>query len=110
MMGLSGWCGSVMRMPTPTDAIASSRTRRVPSTACDDRRGGFGEALVTDHLYPIPIARQFMHAIPNLGGIAVLGGLVERGAGLGGGDGALGAARSFHAVPTDAYGLHSPHV
>src|SRR2546425_6402649 len=105
MMGLSGWCGSVMRMPTPTDAIASSRTRRAPSTACDDRRGGFDEALVTDHLYPIQIARQFMHAIPNLGGIALLGGLLERGADLGDGVEPIAAARSFHAVPQDPYGL-----
>src|SRR5207245_4471434 len=105
MMGLSGWCGSVMRMPTPSDAIASSRTRRAPSTACDDRRGGFDEALVTDHLYPIQIARQFMHAIPNLGGITVFGGLLERGAELGDGVEPIAAARPFHAVPQDPYGL-----
>src|SRR3989442_13567249 len=74
MMGLSGWCGSVMRMPTPTDAIASSRTRRAPSTACDDRRGGFDEALVTNYLYPLPIARQFMHAIPNPRRLSLFGG------------------------------------
>src|SRR2546427_11690527 len=99
MMGLSGWCGSVMRMPTPTDAIASSRTRRAPSTACDDRRGGFDEALVTDHLYPIQIARQFMHAIPNLSGIALFGGPLERGGGLGDGCEPLCAARPFPRVP-----------
>src|SRR2546425_13181004 len=101
MMGLSGWCGSVMRMPTPTDAIASSRTRRVFWTACDDRRGDFGEALVTDHLYPIQIARQFMHAIPNLGGIALFGRLLERGAELGDGVEPITAARPLHAVPQD---------
>src|SRR5439155_9866411 len=101
MMGLSGWCGSVMRMPTPTDAIASSRTRRAPSTACDDRRGGFDEALVTDHLYPIQIARQFLHAIPNLGGIALFGGLLERCADLGDGVDLISSARYLHGLPMD---------
>src|SRR5207244_11527454 len=105
MLGLSGWCGSVMRMPTLTEAIASSRTRRRSRTAFDDRRGGLGDALVTDPLYPIQIARQFIHAIPNLGGIALLGGLLERGADLGDGVEPIAAARSFHAVPQDPYGL-----
>src|SRR5437879_11444945 len=111
MMGSSGWCGSVMRMPTPTEAIASSRTRRVSWTACDDRRGGFGEALLTDYLYPIQIARQFMHAIPNLGGIALFGGLLERGAKLGDGVEPIAAARPFHAVPPDpsARKIDPPH-
>src|SRR5437867_10815370 len=104
MMGLSGWSGSVMRMPTPTEAIASSRTRRVSWTAFNDRRGGFGEALVTDHLYPIQIARQFMHAIPNLGGIALFGSLLERAADLGAGVARIAAARSFHAAPQDPSG------
>src|SRR2546425_13264400 len=98
MMGLSGWCGSVMRMPTPTDAIASSRTRRAPSTACDDRRGGFGEALVTDHLYPIPIAGQFIDAISNLGGIGLFGGLLEHCRGREGVVEPIAAPPSFHPV------------
>src|SRR2546426_9362226 len=81
MMGLLGWRGSVMRMPTPAEAIASSRTRRTSRTAFNDRRdGGLGEALLTDHLHPIQIARQFIHATPNLGGIALFGGLLERSA------------------------------
>src|SRR5438445_8298324 len=81
MMGLSGWRGSVMRMPTPAEAITSSRTRRTSRTAFNDRRdGGLGEALLTDHLHPIQIARQFIHATPNLGGIALFRGLLERGA------------------------------
>src|SRR5438093_12980114 len=105
MMGLSGWCGSVMRMPTPTDAIASARTRRAASTACDDRRGGFDEALVTDQLYPIQIARQFMHAIPNLGGIGLFGGLLERGAALGDGVDPRARARPVQSVPRGPYGL-----
>src|SRR5437016_3427219 len=99
MMGLSGWCRSVMRMPSLTEAIASSRTRRRSWTAFDDRRGGLGDALVTDHLYPIQIARQFIHAIPNLGGIALLGGLLERRADLGDGVEPIAAARPFHAMP-----------
>src|SRR3989442_6401321 len=105
MVGLPGGCGSVMRLPTPTDAIAWARTRRAPSTACDAWRGGFDEALATDPRYPIQIARQFMHAIPNLGGIALFGGLLERGADLGDGVEPIAAARPFHAVPQDPYGL-----
>src|SRR5438309_10142991 len=103
MMGLSGWCGSVVRMPTLTEAIASSRTRRMAWTAFDDRRGGLGDALVTDHLYPLQIARQFIHAIPNLGGIALLGGLLERSADLGDGVEPVAAASPFHAVPQNPH-------
>src|SRR5206468_13025852 len=83
MMGLSGWRGSVMRMPTPAEAITSSRTRRTSRTAFNDRRdGGLGEALLTDHLHPIQIARQLTHATPHPGGIALFRGLLERRAGL----------------------------
>src|SRR5881628_1950844 len=106
MTGLSGWRGSVMRMPTPAEAIASSRTRRTSRTAFNDRRdGGLGEALLTDHLHPIQIARQFIHATPNLGGIALFGGLLERSADLGDGVESVAAAVPFHAVPQDPYRL-----
>src|SRR5712692_4911965 len=106
MMGLSGWRGSVMRMPTPAEAIASSRTRRTSRTAFNDRRdGGLGEALLTDHLHPIQIARQFIHATPNLGAIALFGGLLERSADLGDGVEAITAAGPFHAVPQKPHRL-----
>src|SRR2546422_9889765 len=100
MMGLSGWRGSVMRMPTLAEAIASSRTRRTSRTVFNDRRdGGLGEALLTDHLHPIQIARQFIHATPNLGGISLFGGLLERRADLRDGGGANPAAGPLPAVP-----------
>src|SRR2546427_4186000 len=105
-MGLSGWCGSVMRMPTLTEAIASSRTRRMSRAVFDDRRGGrLREALVTDYLYPIQIARQFIHAIPNFGGIALFGGLLERGADLGDDVEPIASAGPFHAVPQNPHRL-----
>src|SRR3989442_14707794 len=103
MMGLSGWRGSVMRMPTPAEAIASSRTRRTSRTAFNDRRdGGVGEEPLTDHLHPIPIAGQIIHATPNLGRNALFCGLPQRSADLGDGVAAIPAAGPLHGVPQQA--------